>query len=362
MKKLLTLISITAAAVSAMGQIQSPKIEVGAGYAFRHQEGFGIPRFTLGLNEMYKGFGLYATPEYRSGIEFKEDGTNYYFRMPTGLNYRHSSGVGVFAGGDLLGVAMGKNFRKEIGLSYLLGNGITFRAAYSSWVGASAGIGYQFGPRTPRTKVKMEPIKVEMPVIEMPKNEVVREKYTEVSLVDGTVLSVKDGFVVGNYIYSSVKEVLADDGSLTYERTAVAAGSYETADEYLFKVSENGLIVAIDKKVPAPTGPVLVVTVYFDFNKANLTKESVVKLDEFVETYKTKYAQKPLVVVGHTDTKGTDEINYKIGLERANAVAKYLKDNYGIVAARVEVKSKGESEPISTDDAINRRGEVYVIL
>ncbi|MGA1380850.1 MAG: OmpA family protein, partial [Schleiferiaceae bacterium] len=83
---------------------------------------------------------------------------------------------------------------------------------------------------------------------------------------------------------------------------------------------------------------------------------------EFVETYKAKYDSKPLIVVGHADSKGSDEVNYKIGLKRANAVAKYLKDNYGIVAERVEVKSKGESEPISTDDAINRRGEVYVIL
>jgi outer membrane protein OmpA-like peptidoglycan-associated protein len=364
MKKLLTLIALTVAAASALAQFQSPKIEAGVGYAFRHQEGFGIPRLTLGLNEMYKGFGLYATPEYRSGIEFKEDNTNYYFRMPTGLNYRHSSGVGIFAGGDLLSVAMGKNFRKEVGLSYLLSNGITFRAAYSSWVGASAGIGYQFGPRTPRTKVVKEPIKVEMPVIEMPKKEVVRENYTKVSLADGSVVSAKDGFVVGNYIFTSVKEVVDADGIITYERVEVGMGAYETIDGYIFKVSDNGLIVSIDKKVvpPAPTGPVLVVTVYFDFNKATLTEESKMKLNEFVATYKAKYAEKPLIVVGHTDSKGTDDLNLKIGLKRANAVAKYLKDNYGIIAERVEVKSKGESEPISTDDAINRRGEVYVIL
>ena len=143
MKKLLSLIALTIAAVSASAQFQTPKLEVGLGYAFKHQEGFGIPRFTIGLTEMFKGFGIYATPEYRGGIEFKEDGTNYYFRMPTGLNYRHSSGIGVFAGGDLLSAAMGKNFRKEVGLNYLFSNGITLQASYSNWVGAAVGVGYQ---------------------------------------------------------------------------------------------------------------------------------------------------------------------------------------------------------------------------
>ena len=143
MKKLITLIALITVAVSASAQFQTPKLEVGLGYAFKHQEGFGIPRFTIGLTEMYKGFGIYATPEYRGGIEFKEDGTNYYFRMPTGLNYRHSSGIGVFAGGDLLSAAMGKNFRKEVGLNYLFSNGITLQASYSNWVGAAVGVGYQ---------------------------------------------------------------------------------------------------------------------------------------------------------------------------------------------------------------------------
>lgn len=160
MKKLITLFALIVVAVSASAQFQTPKLEVGLSYVFKHQEGFGIPRFTVGLNKMFKGFGLYATPEYRGGIEFKEDGTNYYFRMPTGLNYRHSSGIGVFAGGDLLSVAMGKNLRKEVGLSYLLRNGITLQASYSNWVGAAAGIGYQFGTKQPK---KQSPIQCCLP-------------------------------------------------------------------------------------------------------------------------------------------------------------------------------------------------------
>jgi len=302
---LLSLIALTIAAVSASAQFQTPKLEVGLGYAFKHQEGFGIPRFTVGLNEMFKGFGLYATPEYRGGIEFKEDGTNYYFRMPTGLNYRHSSGVGVFAGGDLLGLAMGKNLRKEVGLSYLLRNGITLLAAYSGWVGASAGIGYQFGTKQPKKQPVpvvpvLEPVKREEPIQETPKP---AEPVSEVAPVEPIV----------------AEESVAKD-------------------------------------------PVLLAVVRFEFNSIVLTPASRVELDALVTAYKSKYNKKDLMIVGHTDPKGSDEVNDRIGLQRAQVVAKYLEVNYGIQNVKIVVRSEGERKIISTDDSINRRSEVYVIL
>lgn len=305
MKKLITLVVFITLAISASAQFQAPKLEVGLGYAFKHQEGFGIPRLTLGLNELYRGFGLYATPEYRGGIEFKEDATNYYFRMPTGLNYRHSSGVGIFAGGDLLSVAMGKNFRKEVGLSYLLSNGITLRAAYSSWVGVSAGIGYQFGTKQHKKQSMpvapvLEPVKREEPIQETPKP---AEPAIEVAPVE----------------------------------TIVAEES----------VSKD---------------PVLLAVVRFAFNSFVLTPESRVERDALVITYKTTYNNKDLTIVGHTDPKGSDEVNDRIGLQRAQAVAKYLEVNYGIQNVKIVVRSEGKRKIISTDDSINRRSEVYVIL
>jgi hypothetical protein len=143
MKKSLALYALIIVAVSASAQFKTPKLEVGLGYAIQHQDGYGIPRFTIGLNEMFKGFGLYATPEYRGGLDPNED----YFQMPTGINYRHSSGIGVFAGGSLLNVATGKGLmgmRKELGASYVLDNGLTLRTGYSSTVGVTLGVGYQF--------------------------------------------------------------------------------------------------------------------------------------------------------------------------------------------------------------------------
>lgn len=98
---------------------QKPQYEVGIGYAFKHQEGFRIPRVTVAANDFFNGdgrglIGAYATFEYRSGINFKEDATNYYFRMPVVLNFAlpRLPEFQLFGGADILSYAMGKNLRK----------------------------------------------------------------------------------------------------------------------------------------------------------------------------------------------------------------------------------------------------------
>lgn len=126
--------------------LQDPTLEIGVGYAFQHQEGFGIPRLTLAVNNLFSaGIGFYATPEYRGGITFIEDGTDFYFRMPMGMSFEYGV-VGFFAGLDPLSAAMGKNWRKEIGIIYSDPTKIpvNVRLGYSVWVGPTLGIGYRF--------------------------------------------------------------------------------------------------------------------------------------------------------------------------------------------------------------------------
>ena len=127
-----------------------PKYELGVGYVIKHKEGFGIPRATFAVNDFLtlKGFGFvgaYTTIEYRSGINFKEDGTNYFYRMPVGLSYSLPKlpDFQLFGGGDVLNFAGGKNLRKELGIRYLHKNIYSIRVGYSTWVGATLGFGYQ---------------------------------------------------------------------------------------------------------------------------------------------------------------------------------------------------------------------------
>jgi hypothetical protein len=85
------------------------------------------------------------TPEYRGGITFEEDGTNYYFRIPMGLSFEYGT-IGLFLGADPINALAGKNWRKEMGIIYSDPSKlpVDFRLGLSSWVGATFGIGYRF--------------------------------------------------------------------------------------------------------------------------------------------------------------------------------------------------------------------------
>jgi peptidoglycan-associated lipoprotein len=65
-------------------------------------------------------------------------------------------------------------------------------------------------------------------------------------------------------------------------------------------------------------------------------------------------------IEGHADMRGTNEYNLALGERRANAVREYLT-SLGIGADRLVVVSKGEEEPLCTDESEachqrNRRG------
>ena len=105
--------------------------------------------------------------------------------------------------------------------------------------------------------------------------------------------------------------------------------------------------------------------IYFEFNEAKFkpnlqTDNSIVPFKEWVE----KYQGSMLSVTGHTDSVGTIEYNYNLGLKRAEIVADYLK-NKGINASRMVIESKGKTQPAAdniTDAgrAKNRRTEISI--
>ena len=71
-------------------------------------------------------------------------------------------------------------------------------------------------------------------------------------------------------------------------------------------------------------------------------------------------------IEGHTDNVGPKDVNQKLGLERANAVQKYLYDQYHIPLFRMNVISYGAEKPVApntTKDgrAQNRRVVIRVI-
>ncbi len=71
-----------------------------------------------------------------------------------------------------------------------------------------------------------------------------------------------------------------------------------------------------------------------------------------------------VVIAGHTDSSGSDEVNMQLSKERANSVTEYLRDN-GIPGRRLRSIGHGESQPLfpnttKRNRARNRRIEFSI--
>lgn len=103
--------------------------------------------------------------------------------------------------------------------------------------------------------------------------------------------------------------------------------------------------------------------VNFDFDKRNLNELGRGRVKQIAEVLQREGAVK-VVLQGHTDFKGSDEYNMKLGMDRAEAVRAELL-RLGTSADRLSTVSFGKSQPIYTEQedwarAVNRRVEVKV--
>jgi peptidoglycan-associated lipoprotein len=101
--------------------------------------------------------------------------------------------------------------------------------------------------------------------------------------------------------------------------------------------------------------------VYFGFDDATLTPEARQSLSESWQCLQQN-SYRRVLVVGHTDERGTTEYNLALGERRADAVRKYLV-GLGAESRRLKTLSYGDERPFAQghDDASwarNRRVEM----
>ena len=105
------------------------------------------------------------------------------------------------------------------------------------------------------------------------------------------------------------------------------------------------------KVIPAPAPHVVIEkearTIYFDFNKAAITKESAEKLDNLATTLKSDSQVKQARIVGYADRIGTPSYNEKLSKKRAEAIREYLIGKGFIKASVADTRWFGESNPIT---------------
>ena len=104
----------------------------------------------------------------------------------------------------------------------------------------------------------------------------------------------------------------------------------------------------------------------FKFGKAALPDEAKARLDEVVKQLKANPNGAYIEVEGYTDNRGSKTFNQQLGLERAEAVKRYLYEQHQIPLHKMNVISYGSEKPVApnkTKDgrAQNRRVVIKVL-
>ena len=104
----------------------------------------------------------------------------------------------------------------------------------------------------------------------------------------------------------------------------------------------------------------------FKFGKATVPDSAIGELDQLVAKLKSEPNGAYIEVEGHTDNVGPKDVNYKLGLERAENVKRYLYEHHQVPLHKINVISYGEDKPVApnkTKDgrAQNRRVVIKVL-
>ena len=162
-------------------------------------------------------------------------------------------------------------------------------------------------------------------------------KSTAIGAAIGTAVGAAAGAIIGKKMDKKAEEL-----------AAIEAAKVETVED------ANGLEAI---KVTFDSG------ILFATNKADLNATSKESLKEFA----AKMVDLPdtdITIYGHTDNTGSDAVNERLSLQRAESVEKYL-NSCGISTDRMTAEGKSYSMPVASNEtkegrAQNRRVEIFI--
>lgn len=169
------------------------------------------------------------------------------------------------------------------------------------------------------------------------------------------LLPEKDGRKTAVTVKQGTDEVVLDEPYAAVKVTPFGPRAYQSNPQEVEKLF--GAALAAQPARPAKY------VVYFVEGKNEFTDES----KQVVESIFAEIAKRPVpdvLVIGHTDAVGSDQVNDALGLQRANTVRDALLLR-GVTPENVVASSRGKRElAVKTDDGVpeprNRLVEIVV--
>ncbi len=158
----------------------------------------------------------------------------------------------------------------------------------------------------------------------------------ELGAVIGGVVGGGAGILIGNKMDKQAQQIENEIPGAEVERV------------------DDGIVVTFDEK----SG------VYFDTAKFNINSKSQETLNKLSGVFK-EYPDTNILVVGHTDSVGSDENNMTLSKNRANSVTDYMV-NQGLNRSRFTTNWFGEEKPMYDNSTVegrskNRRVNVAIV-
>jgi outer membrane protein OmpA-like peptidoglycan-associated protein len=160
-------------------------------------------------------------------------------------------------------------------------------------------------------------------------------------------------------------QVLLDARSQEAAAARAAAASAK-ADAEAARAQAEMLRRQISELNAKQTDRGLVVTlgdVLFATGKSDLKASATANLNKLVAFLK-QYPERSVLIEGHTDSTGSDELNQKLSEHRADSVKAFLVSG-GIDDARISTAGKGKADPVADNKTAsgrqqNRRVEIVI--
>lgn len=174
-------------------------------------------------------------------------------------------------------------------------------------------------------------------------------KGTWIGALVGSALGAGTGALIGNHMDKQ-------QAALEKELASVKQLASERDTTYIIeKVKDSNNLDAIKL--------VMGDAVLFPLNSYTLSPAAQAALSKVAYNLE-QFPGTDVTVIGYTDNTGTDEINDRLSLERAQSVVAYL-EKHGVAAARLKAIGKGSADPVTSNAtpegrAQNRRVEIYI--